>query len=87
MSMDLTAKDLPTIIDKALERYYDDVGGDIVDSDDDYWEKDGTRPSVSHEDRLRRGFNKNFDMEAFIDFLKEDVDFTSAIKERLDNSF
>ena len=87
MSADLTAKDAEIIIDNALERYYQDIGGAIVDSDNDYWEKDGTRACVSQEQRLRHGFNKNFDMSAFIDRLKEDVDFTSAVKERLDYAF
>ena len=87
MSADYTAKDLVDIIDKALENYYEDIGGDIVDSDDDYWEKDGTRPCISTEQRLRHGFKENFDLYDFVDRLKEDVDFTKAIEERLNWAF
>lgn len=85
--MDLTAKDLVIIIDKALENYYNEIGGSIVDSDNDYWEKDGTRACTTQERRLRHGFNENFDMSDFINFLKEDDDFTYAVKERLDYAF
>ena len=87
MSMDLTAKDMQIIIDNALERYYDEIGGDIVESSDDLIESDGTHACFSADDLRRRGFNKNFEMSEFIERLKEDVDFTSAVKERLDFAF
>lgn len=84
MSMDLTANNLVEIIDKALENYYGEIGGDIMEEP---FEKDGSHAPMSAEQLRRQGFNQNFEMSEFIDRLKEDVDFTSAVKERLDYAF
>ena len=84
MSMDLTAKDLVIIIDKALENYYDEIGGRILEEP---FERDGSHACCSTDQLKRHGFNEDFDMDEFIDRLKEDVDFTAAIKERLDYAF
>lgn len=84
MSMDLTAKDMQIIIDNALERYYDEIGGEIMEEP---FENDGTHACCSAEDLRRHGFQENFDMQEFIDRLKEDVDFKSAVKERLEWAF
>lgn len=84
MSMDLTADNMKEIIEKALEKYYGEIGGDIKEEP---FEKDGSHAPTSAEQLRRHGFNEDFDMSEFIDRLKEDVDFTSAVKELLDNSF
>lgn len=84
MSADYTANDLVDIVDKALENYYDEIGGRILEEP---FERDGSHAPCSRDQLMRHGFNEDFEMDEFIDRLKEDVDFVAAVKERLDYAF
>ena len=84
MSADYTAKDLVEIVDKALENYYKCVGGRQIDPP---CESDGSPVSWSADDLQRKGFKEDFYLPEFLEHLCQDVDFTSAIQERLDYNF
>ena len=84
MSMDLTAKNMKEIIEKALDNHYNDVGGCIVDIP---YEKDGSIAPMTKDQLMRKGFKENFVFDEFVESLKDDADFIDAVYELLEDNF